>query len=70
MGKKNPAELAAVQIALAELLGGLGFKAMSEQAAKEEDRENLELYARIIMKNAPPAMAEPIRQRLAFLRLL
>ena len=62
--------MASVQAALAELLGALGFRAMSLQAADEQDEEKLRLYARIIVKQAPAERRPQILRRLEQLGLL
>lgn len=68
-GAGKPAE-GAVQAALAELLGSLGFGAMAKQAGAEQDEEALRLYARIIVKQAPAERRQAIRERLELLGLL
>ncbi len=63
-------EPASVQAVLEELLGALGFGAMAKQAGAETDPEKLQLYARIIVKQAPVERKPAIIARLRLLQLL
>jgi hypothetical protein len=67
----QPAPLASVQAALAELLGALGCgRALCLQAGVEADPEKLQLYAQIIVKKAPADRKAAIVERLQALELL
>lgn len=69
-GGRRPADVASVQAALAELLGALGFRAMADQAGAETDPEKLQLYARIILRQAPADRRPAMRSRLESLGLV
>jgi hypothetical protein len=69
-GKLPAPESEALAAALAELLLGLGFRAMAAQAGAERDHERLQLYARIVVKNAREPQKAAIRERLERLGLL
>lgn len=47
-----------VQSAFSEVLGALGFETMAREVLRETDPSRLARYARIISREAPPAMRE------------
>lgn len=69
-GGRPDVPAASVAAALAELLQGLGFRAMALQCAEEREEDRLQLYARIILKHAKEPKRGAILDRLEYLGLV
>lgn len=52
-----------IQDAMSELLDAMGFETMAHEVKTEQDLERLRRYARIIVKQSPPAMQIQIANR-------